>query len=57
MVGGEGDPALDASHWAQYTTDALEQLLESLEAMEQQPASTIAATKDELERRRTSPPE
>jgi hypothetical protein len=42
----------DASHWAHYSTDALRQLLTSLEAMKQAPRLTIAGVKAELERRR-----
>jgi hypothetical protein len=44
----------DASHWAHYSTDQLEQLLASLEAMEQRRPLTVAGVKAELERRRDS---
>jgi hypothetical protein len=41
----------DPSHWSRYTTAALRQLLERLEAMENKPVLTIAGVKAELERR------
>lgn len=49
---GEHNP----SHWAHYSTDQLEQLLASLEAMGQQPRLTIAGVKAELERRAPAAP-
>jgi hypothetical protein len=39
-------------HWSHYTTADLEQLLESLQAMERRPHLTISGVKFELERRR-----
>ena len=52
MTDQEGQPSLEPGHWAHYQTDALRELLTSLEAMRTQPRLTIAAVKAELERRR-----
>ena len=54
MTDEQGQPRHDPSHWAHYTTDALQQLLDSLEGMERGPRLTIAAVKAELERRRSA---
>lgn len=39
------------SHWARHSTDALRELLESLEALEHEPQLAVAGVKAELERR------
>jgi hypothetical protein len=54
MTDQEGEPSLEPGHWAHYQTDALRELLASLEAMRTQPRLTIAGVKAELERRRCS---
>ena len=54
MMPDAADPAEHSpSHWSRYSTDQLQQLFASLQAMEQGPSLTIAGVKTELERRRS----
>jgi hypothetical protein len=55
----EGEPnELEPSHWAHYTTDALRQLLLSLEAAAGTDVPmTLASVRAELERRASSRPD
>ena len=59
MTEHEGAPnELEPSHWAPYTTDALRQLLLSLEAAEGTDVPmTLASVRAELERRATRRPD
>jgi hypothetical protein len=52
MEHGAESEEQNPSHWAHYSTDQLEQLLGSLEAMEQGPLLTVDGVKAELVRRR-----